>query len=73
MAPEADDITGGGECGAVWGAGEGVDVAVMSLKDGGACIVCEAPEADGFVATGGGESGAVWGADEGPDGGGVSL
>ena len=57
----------------MWGAGEGCDVAGVSLEDGGACVVCEAPEADGFVATAGGECGAVWGAGEGADPVGVSF
>ena len=40
---------------------------------GGACVVGEAPEADGVVATGGGEGGAVGRAGEGVDGVGVAL
>ena len=65
--------TGGSESVAVWGAGEGGDVAGVALEDGGASVVSEAPEADGVVATGGGESVAVWGAGEGGDDIGVAL
>ena len=45
----------------------------MALEDGGACVVGEAPEADGFVFTGGGEGVAVWRAGEGVDVAGVAL
>jgi hypothetical protein len=48
-------------------------VAGVALKDSSACVVREAPEADGVVQAAGGEGGAVGRASEGPDVAGVPL